>query len=45
MAIGDVDEREIGIMAKGSVWEKEGLTNNQEERGKIGENLMIYITR
>jgi hypothetical protein len=45
MAIGDIDERERGIMAKGSLWEKEGLTNNQDEREKIGENLTIYITR
>jgi hypothetical protein len=45
MAIGDVDERERGIMAKGFVWENEGLPNNQDERGKIGENLTIYITR
>jgi hypothetical protein len=45
MAIGDIDERERGIIAKGYVWEKEGLMNNQDERGKIGENLMIYITR
>jgi hypothetical protein len=45
MAIGNIDERERGIMAKGFVWEKEGLTNNQDKRGKIGENLKIYITR
>jgi hypothetical protein len=45
MAIGNIGERERGIMAKGYVWEKDGLANNQDERGKIGENLTIYITR
>jgi hypothetical protein len=44
MAIGNVDERERRITAKSFVWEKEGLTNNQDERGKIDENLTIYIT-
>jgi hypothetical protein len=32
-------------MAKGSMWEKEGLVNSQDARGKSGKNPMVYILK
>jgi hypothetical protein len=32
-------------MAKGSMWEKEGLVNGQDARGKSGENPTVYIVK
>jgi len=34
--------REGGIMANGSMWEKEGLVNGQDARGKCDENPTVY---
>jgi len=32
-------------MAKGPMWEKEGLVNGQDARGKSGENPTFYIVK
>jgi hypothetical protein len=45
VATSDINGQEQGRMAKGSMWEKEGLVNDQDARGKSSENPIFYIVK